>query len=46
MSKEDKVPFETIEFAGVTFKVINRHEAHTIIGDLTDFNGQKNLQCF
>ncbi|CAC9976068.1 hypothetical protein [Flavobacterium panici] len=46
MSKEEKVPFETIVFAGVTFKVINRNEAHTIIGDLTDFNGQKIYNVF
>jgi len=44
--KEEKIPFETIVFAGVTFKVINRHEAHTIIGDLTDFNGKKIYNVF
>ncbi|SEO22765.1 hypothetical protein SAMN05444671_0615 [Flavobacterium sp. CF108] len=46
MNKEEKIPFETIEFAGVTFKVINRHEAHTIIGDLTDFNNEKIYNVF
>ncbi len=44
--KEEKVPFETMEFSGVTFKVINRHEAHTIIGDLTDFQDQKIYNVF
>ncbi|MFD2940391.1 hypothetical protein [Flavobacterium notoginsengisoli] len=46
MSKEEKVPFETIVFSGVTFKVINRHEAHEIIGDLTDFKDQKIYNVF
>ncbi|BFM45016.1 hypothetical protein CFS9_36570 [Flavobacterium sp. CFS9] len=46
MTNEEKVPFETMNFAGVTFKVINRHEAHTIIGDLTDFNNQKIYNVF
>lgn len=46
MSKEEKFPFETIEFAGVTFKVINRHEAHEIIGNLTDFKDQKIYNVF
>lgn len=44
--KEEKVPFKTMEFSGVTFKVINRHEAQTIIGDLTDFNNQKIYNVF
>ncbi|WP_343617676.1 hypothetical protein [Flavobacterium sp.] len=44
--KEEKVPFKTMIFAGVTFKVINRHEAHTIIGDLTNFNNQKIYNVF
>ena len=44
--KEEKVPFETIIFAGVTFKVINRHEAHTIIGNLTNFNDEKIYNVF
>lgn len=46
MSKEDKVPFETLVFAGVTFKVINRQEAHDIIGNLTDFNNEKIYNVF
>ncbi|MCV2485030.1 hypothetical protein OD917_08855 [Flavobacterium sp. SH_e] len=46
MIKEEKVPFETIVFSGITFKVINRHEAHNIIGDLTDFNNQKIYNVF
>ncbi|WP_264523980.1 hypothetical protein [Flavobacterium sp. N502536] len=46
MTNEEKVPFETMTFAGVAFKVINRHEAHTIIGDLTDFNNQKIYNVF
>ncbi|KRD10426.1 hypothetical protein ASE21_12035 [Flavobacterium sp. Root901] len=46
MSKEEKNPFETLEFAGITFKVINRHEAHSIIGDLTNFNGEKIYNVF
>lgn len=46
MMKEEKVPFETMLFSGVTFKVINRHEAHTIIGDLTDFQDQKIYNVF
>uniref|UniRef100_UPI00035CD20A hypothetical protein n=1 Tax=Flavobacterium sp. WG21 TaxID=1229487 RepID=UPI00035CD20A len=46
MTNEEKVPFETMNFAGVTFKVINRHEANTIIGDLTDFNNQKIYNVF
>ncbi|SFD89044.1 hypothetical protein [Flavobacterium phragmitis] len=46
MSKEEKVPFETMLFSGVTFKVINRHEAHKIIGDLTDFKDQKIYNVF
>lgn len=46
MMKEEKVPFETIVFSGVTFKVINRHEAHNIIGDLTDFKGNKIYDVF
>ncbi len=44
--KEEKVPFETMVFSGVTFKVINRHEAHTIIGDLTDFKNNKIYNVF
>jgi hypothetical protein len=44
--KEEKVPFESIVFCGITFKVINRHEAHNIIGDLTDFNNQKIYNVF
>ncbi len=46
MIKEEKVPFETMVFSGITFKVINRHEAHNIIGDLTDFNNQKIYNVF
>ncbi|WP_264551032.1 hypothetical protein [Flavobacterium sp. N2038] len=46
MIKEEKVPFETIVFSGVTFKVINRHEAHNIIGNLSDFNNQKIYNVF
>ncbi|MCP2025076.1 hypothetical protein L1276_000216 [Flavobacterium sp. HSC-32F16] len=46
MSKEEKVPFETIEFSGVTFKVINRQEAHNIIGNLTNFNNEKIYDVF
>lgn len=46
MIKEEKVPFETLVFSGVTFKVINRHEAHNIIGDLTDFKNQKIYNVF
>ena len=46
MIKEEKVPFETMVFSGVTFKVINRHEAHTIIGDLTDFGNNKIYNVF
>lgn len=46
MMKEEKVPFETIVFSGITFKVINRHEAHNSIGDLTDFNNQKIYNVF
>lgn len=46
MTNEEKVPFETMNFAGVAFKVINRQEAHTIIGDLTDFNNQKIYNVF
>lgn len=44
--KEEKVPFEAIVFAGVTFRVINRHEAHAIIGDLTNFNHEKIYNVF
>ncbi|WP_281233625.1 hypothetical protein [Flavobacterium gelatinilyticum] len=44
--KEEQVPFESLIFAGITFKVINRHEAHTIIGDLTDFSGNKIYNVF
>lgn len=46
MINEEKVPFETLEFAGITFKVINRHAAHDIIGNLTDFNNQKIYNVF
>lgn len=46
MIKEEKVPFETMVFSGITFKVINRHEAHNIIGDLTDFKNQKIYNVF
>ncbi len=46
MSKEEKVPFETIVFSGVTFKVINRLSAHEIIGNLTDFKSQKIYDVF
>ncbi|MEN2489008.1 hypothetical protein AAYQ05_14510 [Flavobacterium sp. B11] len=46
MIKEEKVPFGTMVFSGITFKVINRHEAHNIIGDLTDFNNQKIYNVF
>ncbi|WDF65575.1 hypothetical protein [Flavobacterium sp. KACC 22763] len=46
MIKEEKVPFETMVFSGITFKVINRHEAHKIIGDLTDFNNNKVYNVF
>lgn len=46
MSKEEKIPFETIQFAGVTFKAINRHQAHEIIGDLTNFQDQKIYNVF
>lgn len=46
MIKEEKVPFETIVFSGITFKVINRHEAHEIIGNLTDFNNNKIYNVF
>lgn len=46
MIKEEKVPFETMVFSGVTFKVINRHEAHNITGDLTDFKNQKIYNVF
>jgi hypothetical protein len=46
MIKEEKVPFETMVFCGITFKVINRHEAHNIIGNLTDFNNQKIYNVF
>jgi hypothetical protein len=46
MIKEEKVPFETMVFSGVTFKVINRHEAHNIIGGLTDFKNQKIYNVF
>jgi hypothetical protein len=46
MIKEEKVPFETMVFSGITFKVINRHEANNIIGDLTDFKNQKIYNVF
>ncbi|MFB9080539.1 hypothetical protein ACFFLS_20610 [Flavobacterium procerum] len=46
MSKEEKVPFETIVFSGVTFKVKNRHQAHEIISNLTDFNNQNIYNVF
>lgn len=46
MINEEKVPFETLEFAGVTFKVINRHAAHDIIGNLTNFNDEKIYNVF
>jgi hypothetical protein len=44
--KEDKIPFETMLFDGVEFKVINRHQAHEIIGNLTDFEGEKIYNVF
>lgn len=44
--KEEKKPFENIVFAGVTFQVINRHEAHAIIGNLTNFNNEKIYNVF
>lgn len=44
--KEEKVPFATILFSGITFKVINRYEAHEIIGNLTDFKDQKIYNVF
>ena len=44
--KEEKVPFESILFAGITFRVINRQEAHTIIGNLTNFNNEKIYNVF
>jgi hypothetical protein len=46
MIKEENVPFETMVFSGITFKVINRHEAHNIIGDLTDFSNNKIYNVF
>jgi len=46
MIKEEKVPFETMVFSGITFKVINRHEANNIIGDLIDFKNQKIYNVF
>ncbi|WP_343698075.1 hypothetical protein [Flavobacterium sp.] len=46
MSKIEKVPFETLEFSGITFKVINRHAAHEIIGELTNFDNQKIYNVF
>ncbi|KAF2510609.1 hypothetical protein [Flavobacterium foetidum] len=44
--KEEKVPFESMQFGGVQFKVINRHKAHEIIGSLADFNNQKIYNVF
>ncbi|WP_242661180.1 hypothetical protein [Flavobacterium johnsoniae] len=46
MINEEKIPFETLEFAGITFKVINRHAAHDIIGNLTNFNNEKIYNVF
>ncbi|WP_246236374.1 hypothetical protein [Flavobacterium ajazii] len=46
MIKEEKVPFEIMMFSGITFKVINRHQAHTILGDLTDLNNNKIYNVF
>ena len=39
-------PFETMEFGGILFKVINQQDAHAIIGDLTDFKGEKIYDVF
>jgi hypothetical protein len=44
--KEEKKPFENMKFSGVEFKVINRQEAHEIIGNLTDFKDQKIYNVF
>lgn len=38
-SKPLSVPFETLVFQGIPFKVITLHQAHEIIGGLTDFDG-------
>lgn len=44
--KEEKVPFEKMKFNGIEFKVINRKNAHEIIGDLTDFENEKIYDVF
>lgn len=44
--KDENIPFETMLFGGVEFKVINRQQAHEIIGNLTDFEGTKIYDVF
>jgi hypothetical protein len=37
----EPVPFPEMQFNGTTFKLINRNQAHEIMGNLTDFKGGK-----
>ncbi|MCE7040139.1 hypothetical protein [Dyadobacter sp. CY312] len=37
----ETVPFPEIQFAGTAFKLISRNQAQEIIGNLTDFQGEK-----
>jgi len=44
--KQMQIPFETMIFDGYEYKVINLQEAHELIGNLTDFQGNKLYDVF